>query len=130
MLFYVCSEALVNAVKHASASRVSIALRGDHDFLVVTVADDGCGGANSDGSGLRGLSDRLASRGRPARGGQPTRNRHDGNRHSASSCDLAPRLDSERQDVKRVRVAEPQGVAVQSPGQPVVLVRPALIRAG
>jgi len=59
-LFYVCSEALANAIKHAGASRVSIELRRERGDLVVTVADDGVGGARPSGSGLHGLGDRLA----------------------------------------------------------------------
>ena len=62
-LFYVCSEALVNAVKHADASRIDIAITGGADAVAVSVADDGRGGADASGSGLQGLADRLASRG-------------------------------------------------------------------
>ena len=59
VLFYVCSEALANAIKHARASRISIDLRRERDDLVLVISDDGIGGANADGSGLRGLVDRL-----------------------------------------------------------------------
>jgi signal transduction histidine kinase len=61
-LFYVCSEAVTNAVKHARATRVDIAIRRLGDAMVVTVADDGCGGADPSGTGLQGLADRLAAR--------------------------------------------------------------------
>lgn len=61
-LFYVCSEAVTNAVKHATATRIDIAVRRVDDAVVVTVADDGCGGADPSGSGLQGLADRLATR--------------------------------------------------------------------
>lgn len=60
--YFVASEAITNAVKHAHATRVL--LRADrHDgTLVVHVADDGIGGATPrGGSGLRGLADRLAA---------------------------------------------------------------------
>jgi signal transduction histidine kinase len=61
-LFYVCSEALANTLKHADAEVVTISFDHDHAHsLVLTVADDGCGGADVDGSGLRGLADRLAT---------------------------------------------------------------------
>lgn len=59
-LFYVCSEALANATKHARASRISIDLRRERDDLVIAVSDDGVGGAQLSGFGLRGLADRLA----------------------------------------------------------------------
>ena len=60
-LFYVCCEALANAVKHAGATRVAIAVERQDDGVVVTVADDGRGGADPSGSGLVGLADRLAA---------------------------------------------------------------------
>ncbi|MFN0281919.1 MAG: sensor histidine kinase [Kineosporiaceae bacterium] len=62
-LFYACSEALANAVKHAAASRVVIELRGVGESVEATVTDDGRGGADAAGSGLRGLADRLAASG-------------------------------------------------------------------
>ena len=61
-LFYVCCEALANAVKHAGATRVEIAVERQDGGVVATVADDGCGGADPSGSGLVGLADRLAAR--------------------------------------------------------------------
>jgi signal transduction histidine kinase len=62
--YFVASEALTNAVKHAKATR--IALRASHadGRLTVTVGDDGCGGAvASPNSGLAGLADRVAAHG-------------------------------------------------------------------
>jgi signal transduction histidine kinase len=59
-IYFVCSEALTNVVKHAQASRASIELRDDGGHVRVTVADDGSGGASaSRGTGLRGLADRI-----------------------------------------------------------------------
>lgn len=60
-LFYVCSEALANAVKHAGAGRVRIEVDRRDGAIRATVADDGCGGADPYGSGLQGLADRLAA---------------------------------------------------------------------
>jgi signal transduction histidine kinase len=63
-LFFVCSEALANAVKHADASRVAIELSADEDGVALAVTDDGRGGADpSRGSGLRGLADRVEALG-------------------------------------------------------------------
>jgi signal transduction histidine kinase len=59
-LFYVCSEALANAAKHAGASRIKITVCRYGDALEATITDDGRGGADASGSGLTGLSDRLA----------------------------------------------------------------------
>jgi signal transduction histidine kinase len=61
-LYYVCSEALANAIKHAGASAIAIDLRADRGSLVVTITDDGAGGADPTGSGLQGLADRVATR--------------------------------------------------------------------
>jgi signal transduction histidine kinase len=62
-LFYVGSEAVANAIKYARAERISIVLRRDPGSLVLLVSDDGMGGADPAGSGLRGLADRLAVHG-------------------------------------------------------------------
>jgi PAS domain S-box-containing protein len=61
--YYVVSEALANAAKHAKASGVDIAVESD-DVLRVVVSDDGQGGARArDGSGLVGLIDRVEALG-------------------------------------------------------------------
>jgi signal transduction histidine kinase/uncharacterized protein YhfF len=63
-VWFVVSEALSNALKHAQASRleVSVALHGR--TLVATVSDDGCGGAcPSRGTGLQGLAARVEALG-------------------------------------------------------------------
>jgi PAS domain S-box-containing protein len=57
--YYVVAEALTNTAKHAGASRAAVAVTLLGDRLVVDVADDGCGGADLVGSGLRGLADRV-----------------------------------------------------------------------
>jgi signal transduction histidine kinase len=58
--YYVVSESLTNAAKHAQASRVSVELRVDEGRLVAEIIDDGIGGADSErGTGLRGLADRV-----------------------------------------------------------------------
>jgi signal transduction histidine kinase len=62
-LFYVCSEALANASKHAGATHVVIDLQRHDDRLLLSVHDDGQGGADTAGSGLQGLADRLAAAG-------------------------------------------------------------------
>jgi signal transduction histidine kinase len=62
--YFVVSEALANVAKHSQASTARITIRTLPDSLVVTVSDDGAGGATPDGgSGLRGLSDRVAAGG-------------------------------------------------------------------
>jgi PAS domain S-box-containing protein len=61
---YVISEALANAVKHAHASEISVALRTSGSGIQATIEDDGVGGAEaSAGSGLVGLIDRVEALG-------------------------------------------------------------------
>jgi PAS domain S-box-containing protein len=62
--YYVVSEALTNAAKHAEASRVQIDLHVEEETLCLSVVDDGVGGAKlSGGSGLIGLKDRVEALG-------------------------------------------------------------------
>ena len=58
-LFYICREALANAAKHSSARQIDIRLNGRGN-LTLEVVDDGIGGADPDGLGLRGLADRAS----------------------------------------------------------------------
>jgi signal transduction histidine kinase len=59
--YFLVSEALANVAKHAGAQRVSVTVARSNGALTVEVADDGRGGADPDGSGLRGLADRVAA---------------------------------------------------------------------
>ena len=63
---YFCAlEALQNVAKHARASAVTIRLAGRVDALEFSISDDGQGFSTGDrsGSGLQGMSDRLAAHG-------------------------------------------------------------------
>jgi signal transduction histidine kinase len=65
-LYFVCSEALANVGKHAGATSVTVVVRrvgDDGDVTVLSVEDDGVGGADLRGSGLRGLTDRVEALG-------------------------------------------------------------------
>jgi signal transduction histidine kinase len=58
--YYVVSESLTNAAKHAQASRVTVDVGVADSTLIVEIVDDGIGGADSErGTGLRGLADRV-----------------------------------------------------------------------
>ncbi|MFD8598856.1 histidine kinase [Kitasatospora sp. NPDC059646] len=60
--YFTVSEALANAAKHAKASRVDLALRRVANRLLITITDDGIGGADATrGTGLTGLRKRAAS---------------------------------------------------------------------
>lgn len=55
----VLGEAVVNAQKHAQATKLDVDVRLVDQELRLSVTDDGRGGANAEGSGLRGLRDRV-----------------------------------------------------------------------
>jgi signal transduction histidine kinase len=59
--YFVVSEALTNVVKHSGADRAEVGIRRSDGRLLVEVRDDGSGGADPAGSGLRGLADRVAA---------------------------------------------------------------------
>jgi signal transduction histidine kinase len=62
--YYVVSEALTNVTKYADASDVRVHVFRDDDRAHVEVSDDGVGGAQEDnGTGLRGLADRVEAHG-------------------------------------------------------------------
>jgi signal transduction histidine kinase len=62
--YYLVSEALTNAAKHARASVVNIELDADEAILQLAIRDDGVGGADfTRGSGLVGLADRVEALG-------------------------------------------------------------------
>jgi signal transduction histidine kinase len=62
--YFVACEALANAVKHSSASHVAITARRDDGCLILSIQDDGVGGAEPRrGSGLAGLADRVDAHG-------------------------------------------------------------------
>lgn len=62
--YFIGCEGLTNAVKHACATRIALSAATENGHLVVSVADDGVGGAAPiHGSGLSGLADRVAALG-------------------------------------------------------------------
>jgi signal transduction histidine kinase len=62
-VYFVCSEALANVAKHASASAVQLSVTARAATITVEVADDGAGGADPGGRGIRGLADRVETLG-------------------------------------------------------------------
>ena len=60
--YFVVAEALTNVAKYAQADNVLVDLRRDDRHVIVVVEDDGVGGADlENGTGLRGLVDRLSA---------------------------------------------------------------------
>jgi PAS domain S-box-containing protein len=62
-VYFLCSEALTNVVKHAQASSASVHIAARDGELAIEVHDDGIGGAElgAGGSGLIGIADRVAA---------------------------------------------------------------------
>jgi signal transduction histidine kinase len=60
--YAVVQESLTNVLRHADATSVDVVVRRDGDTVVVTVTDDGRGGAVQDeGMGINGMRDRVES---------------------------------------------------------------------
>jgi signal transduction histidine kinase len=62
-VYFVASEALANIAKHADATTIRLTATTDDGRVALVIADDGVGGADPAGSGLRGLADRVAASG-------------------------------------------------------------------
>jgi signal transduction histidine kinase len=63
-VYFAVSELLTNVTKHSGATSLSLTVRQHGGFLVVTLADDGIGGAStSRGTGLLGVADRIETLG-------------------------------------------------------------------
>jgi signal transduction histidine kinase len=59
--YFVVAEALTNVAKYAHATHARVDIARENGRLLVEVEDDGIGGANPEnGTGLRGLADRIA----------------------------------------------------------------------
>jgi PAS domain S-box-containing protein len=86
--YYVVSEALTNAAKHARASHVAVCGQAKDDVLSLSISDDGIGGADlGKGSGLIGLRDRVEALGGRMRMASPA--------GSGTSLDIAIPFDGE-----------------------------------
>lgn len=57
--WFISCEAIANAVKHASASTIRLSATRDNGCLVLSIADDGSGGADPAGRGIKGIADRA-----------------------------------------------------------------------
>lgn len=62
-LALVLREAATNIHRHAQAHRVEATLRRERDMAILTIIDDGRGGAVEPGNGLRGMDERLRALG-------------------------------------------------------------------
>ena len=63
-VYYVVAESLTNAMKHANASEARVEIETSDAEISFAVRDNGRGGATmDDGSGLRGLADRIEALG-------------------------------------------------------------------
>ena len=63
-IYFLVSEALTNAARHAGATRVAVRVLREECSVSAEIADNGSGGADARmGSGLRGLADRMEALG-------------------------------------------------------------------
>jgi signal transduction histidine kinase len=60
-VYFAVTEALANAVKHSAATRAWVQVQLDRTGLVAITGDDGVGGADPNGAGIRGIERRLAA---------------------------------------------------------------------
>ena len=75
--YFVVSEALANALKHATPASIEVLADRVDGRLVVTVVDDGPGGAVAvPGRGLAGMADRVAAMGGTLHVARPAGRRH------------------------------------------------------
>jgi signal transduction histidine kinase len=59
--YFCAAELLANAAKHSFANKIAIRVAGQRDMLLLSVSDDGTGGADpARGTGLSGLAQRVA----------------------------------------------------------------------
>lgn len=61
--WFVIAEGVSNAVKHAGVDAIHIVIKREGDSIRVSVSDAGTGGADQNGRGLQGLSDRVVALG-------------------------------------------------------------------
>jgi signal transduction histidine kinase len=61
--YFIVAEALTNVAKHSQATQAQVTAVIDNDTLSLHVRDDGIGGADPEGHGLAGVSDRVAALG-------------------------------------------------------------------
>lgn len=62
-LWFIACEAITNAVKHADSSWIEVSVERIDNTVRLAVNDNGVGGADSSGTGLRGLADRAEAGG-------------------------------------------------------------------
>jgi signal transduction histidine kinase len=62
-VYFVCAEGLTNVAKHGAAGQAWVSLRVDAGEVIARIVDDGIGGADPRGLGLRGLVDRVEALG-------------------------------------------------------------------
>jgi signal transduction histidine kinase len=62
IVYFSAAELIANAAKHSGASQLEIAVRGQAEGILLTVTDNGAGGARVvAGGGLAGLRDRAGT---------------------------------------------------------------------
>ena len=60
-VYFIVAEALANVAKHAQATKARVKVERLNGAVLIDVSDDGVGGADLGGNGLRGLADRAGA---------------------------------------------------------------------
>ena len=109
--YFVVAEAIANVGKHSNASHAEIRIDRPGDLLVVEVEDNGDGGADrANGTGLRGLADRVAALDGRVLVFEPDRRPHDRARGDPMRVVIAEDLALLREGL--VRLLEEAGLEV------------------
>ncbi|WP_311931219.1 histidine kinase [Microbispora sp. H11081] len=59
VLYRIAQEGLTNVARHSQARRVQLSLTHKRGQLTLRIADDGCGGVQKEGAGIRGMRERA-----------------------------------------------------------------------
>ena len=83
--YFCAAELLANAAKHSFADRIVLRATGRGELLLLSVTDDGAGGADPGGSGLSGLAQRVSTVDGRLDGREPARRPDKDHRRAAAA---------------------------------------------
>ncbi|MFD3623473.1 MULTISPECIES: sensor histidine kinase [unclassified Streptomyces] len=113
LLSWVVREAVTNVVRHSAAGRCAITVTTTPERVRLTITDDGDGarGTDTDGTGLHGLTERLAAAGGTLRTGVGGDGEAEGDDASRAGFTLTAELPADAADSTGTPAAAPEPVA-------------------